>query len=76
MGQHRYIDTLENYLMPTTKTFFFGEEPDWMYQQENAPCHKANKTISTYFSGQLDPLIRIQLKMYGLYWTENLLKNQ
>jgi hypothetical protein len=47
MDQHRYIDTLENYLMPT-KDIFFGEEPDWMYQQDNAPCHKA-KSVTEWF---------------------------
>jgi len=29
MDQYRYIDTLENYLMPT-KDIFFGKEPDWL----------------------------------------------
>jgi hypothetical protein len=45
--QHRYIDTLENCLMPT-KDIFFGEEPDWIYQQDNAPCHKA-KSVTEWF---------------------------
>ena len=47
MDQHRYIDTLENYLMPT-KHSFFGNEPEWMFQQDNTPCHKA-KSVTEWF---------------------------
>jgi transposase len=33
--------------MPT-KDIFFGEELDWMYQQDNAPSHKA-KSVTAWF---------------------------
>ena len=47
MNQHNYIETLENYLIPT-RDIFFGEEPAWQFQQDNAPCHKA-KSVTKWF---------------------------
>ena len=47
MNQHNYIETLENYLIPT-RDIFFGEEPEWEFQQDNAPCHKA-KSVTKWF---------------------------
>ena len=47
MDQHRYIDTLENYLMPT-KDIFFGNESEWIFQQGKPPCHKA-KSVTEWF---------------------------
>ena len=47
MDQHRYMDTFENYLMPTMD-IFFGNEPEWMFQQDNSPCHKA-KSATEWF---------------------------
>ena len=38
---------LENYLMPT-KDIFFGNEPEQMFQHDNAPCHKA-KSVTEWF---------------------------
>lgn len=40
MNQYNYIETLENALIPT-RDLFFGGDPNWMFQQDNAPCHKA-----------------------------------
>jgi len=47
MNQHSYIETLENYLIPT-RDMFFGDEPEWQFQQDNAPCHKA-KSVTKWF---------------------------
>jgi hypothetical protein len=55
MDQHRYIDILEKYLMPN-KDIFFGEEPDWMYQQDNAPCHKAKSVTELFKQNNINAL--------------------
>ena len=47
MGQHKYIEMLENHLIPT-RDIFFSNESEWEFQQDNAPCHKA-KTVTTWF---------------------------
>ena len=47
MNKETYIDTLENALIPTRDTFFSGD-PDWTFQQDNAPCRKA-KLVTQWF---------------------------
>ena len=38
------------------KTFFFGEETDWMYQQDNAPCHKAKSVTEQFQQNNINVL--------------------
>ena len=40
MDHHHYIYTLENTLLPT-RDIFWRETNDWIFQQDNAPCHTA-----------------------------------
>ena len=47
MDQHKYIETLENHLIPT-RDIFFSNESEWQFQQDNAPCHKA-KAVTIWF---------------------------
>ena len=47
MNGERYIETLENALIPT-RDLFFSDEPNWIFQQDNAPCHTAN-IVSDWF---------------------------
>jgi transposase len=47
MDQHLYIDTLENELKPSIELLIPGD-PDWIFQQDNAPCHKT-KLVNKYF---------------------------
>ena len=42
------IDTLTPLLFSAHQGHFFGNEPEWMFQQDNAPCHKA-KSITEWF---------------------------
>jgi transposase len=48
MNQYNYIDTLENYLIPT-KDIYFGNDTEWIFQQDNAPCHKARR-VNDWFT--------------------------
>jgi transposase len=47
MDQHKYIETLENHLIPTID-LYFGDKSELIFQQDNAPCHKA-KTVKSWF---------------------------
>ena len=47
MDQHKYIETLENHLIPT-RDIFLSNESEWQLQQDNAPCHKA-QTVTIWF---------------------------
>ncbi len=47
MDQHLYIDTLENELMPSVEILCNGDS-DWIFQQDNAPCHKS-RLVNSYF---------------------------
>lgn len=47
MDQYNYIETLENALIPT-RDLFLGGDPGWIFQQDNAPCHRA-KSVSDWF---------------------------
>lgn len=39
MNQYKYIEVLENQLLPQTREWF-GDTP-WIFQQDSAPCHTA-----------------------------------
>ena len=51
MDQYKYIETLENALLPT-RDIFFPNDDSWIFQQDNAPCHKAHSVDN--WLGQMD----------------------
>ena len=54
MTANKYIETLENHLMP-----FIDNQPlskQYSFQQDNAPCHKARKTMDFFRDNAIDVL--------------------
>jgi transposase len=48
LNQYRYRDILENALAASRD--LFEADQDWLFQQDNAPCHTAH-SITEYFAG-------------------------
>lgn len=46
MNRLRYIDILQNHLMPSAIDIFNQPEPNFVFQQDNAPPHTARDTIN------------------------------
>ena len=55
MNQYNYIETLENALIPTRDIFFSGDD-QWVFQQDNAPCHKAKSVTAWFKANQVNVL--------------------
>ena len=47
MDQFQYLEVLDNYLLPSLEILISGGD-EWIYQQDNALCHKA-KTVMKWF---------------------------
>ena len=47
MDQFQYLEVLDNYLLPSLEILKSGGY-EWIYQQDNTPCHKA-KTVMKWF---------------------------
>lgn len=48
MNSHRYIEMLEEVLEPSALKLFDEDVPDYIFQQDNAPCHKS-RTVTSWF---------------------------
>ena len=42
MQQDQYVSVLRNHMLPSASSLY-GEGEAFVFQQDNAPCHKANK---------------------------------
>lgn len=47
MNSARFVETLENALIPSAN-IWFGDSADFVFQQDNAPCHKS-RDIRKFF---------------------------
>ena len=45
MNRHAYIDILQNHLMSSAEEMFGEPQPNFIFQQDNAPPHTAGDTI-------------------------------
>lgn len=43
MNAERYLKVLEKRLLPSARDMYGADNKDWIYQQDNAPCHTAKK---------------------------------
>ena len=41
MNGTKYIDVQENQMLPSARSLF--SDDDWIFQNDNAPCHRAKK---------------------------------
>ncbi|KAI4459369.1 transposable element-related [Holotrichia oblita] len=48
MNSHRYIEVLEEVLEPSALQLFDEDVPDYIFQQDNAPCHKL-RAVTSWF---------------------------
>ena len=46
MNAMKYIDVLENKMLPSARSLF--SDNDWIFQDDNAPCHRAKKVQHWY----------------------------
>ena len=46
MNGTKYIDVLENQMLPSARSLF--SDDDWIFQDDNAPCHRAKKVQHWY----------------------------
>ena len=46
MNAMKYIDVLENKMLPSARSLF--SDNDWIFQDDNAPCHRAKKVHHWY----------------------------
>ena len=46
MNAMKYIDVLENKILPSARSLF--SDNDWIFQDDNAPCHRAKKVQHWY----------------------------
>ena len=46
MNGTKYIDVLENQMLPSARSLF--SDDDWIFQDDNAPCHCAKKVQHWY----------------------------
>lgn len=56
MNTDKYLDVMENYLLPSKKKLF-GRRKTWLYQQDNAPCHVSRKALA-WFEQKRIPLLK------------------
>lgn len=49
MNSRRYLDMLEEVLEPSVLKLFNGDDPQYYFQQDNAPCHKARE-VTRWFA--------------------------
>lgn len=45
MNSRTYIDMLEEVLEPCALKLFDNDEPEYYFQQDNAPCHKSREVM-------------------------------
>ena len=45
MRQYQYVRVLRNHMLPSASSLY-GEGEAFVFQQDNAPCHKANNVMS------------------------------
>ena len=55
MDQYLYIDTLENAMLPS-RDLLIDDHMNWIYQQDNAPCHKAKKVDAWFRENNISVL--------------------
>ena len=47
MNTDKYLEHMENYMIPSKKKLF-GRRKEWIYQQDNAPCHVSKKALEWF----------------------------
>lgn len=52
MNSTRHVETLENALIPSAN-IWFGDSTDFVFQQDNAPCHKSRDTRKFFEENQM-----------------------
>lgn len=50
MNSERYIDMLGQVLEPSMLKLFEDDDPEYVFQQDNAPCHKAKKSMDWFLN--------------------------
>jgi hypothetical protein len=55
MDQHQYLEVLESHLLPSVEILISANE-EWIYQQDNAPCHKAKKVTEWFKENNIQVL--------------------
>jgi hypothetical protein len=54
MNSSRYVDVLENDLLPQTHIWFgVGAEEHFIFQQDNAPCHSSGETRAFFHENNI-----------------------
>ena len=52
MNGTKYIDVLENKMLPSARSLF--SDDDWIFQDDNAPCHRAKKVQQWYRTHKIE----------------------
>ena len=65
MNSARYVETLENALIPSAN-IWFGDSADFVFQQDNAPCHKSR---DIHWKPLRHFKIEIEAKILQLSWS-------
>lgn len=71
MNSSRYIDMLEEVLEPSIVKLFDSDEEAYIFQQDNAPCHKSKRTTE-WFSANNVPVFEWPAQSPDLSPIENL----
>lgn len=56
VNSDKYIGIMKNYMLPSKKKIF-GRRKNWLYQQDNAPCHTSKKTMK-WLSNKKIPVLK------------------
>jgi hypothetical protein len=55
LDSERYVEILENYLIPSID-LLIEDKSDLLFQQDNAPCHKAKKVTEWFQKSEIEVL--------------------